>query len=351
MKDAIAENFEDEQSDQQDSEVSQDTEEEVEVSEQEETEEVSEENSEDALQEVDLDALDESEDGEVDEEPVEPEVVEDSEEEEANARVSRIRHVRDKIKDANFQLSREIYHFQKKDLYVHVKNPATGEFYSSFKEFADNELPYSYRKAKYLSDNWEYYVNGIGDGDESFYRKVLEELSITKANMLNGWVSSDGIHEWIEEAKGLSVRELEDYLDELESDEDDEVSKEPSPEGVEKQKGTKLSFEVDEGEESIINEAAKVVKEITGRESISMGEVVAHIAGEFMSQHGGDIGAETKSRMYQSFEQSTGERLIAIDFNAQEIKYGHSNMQSLIDMLDSQNSDEESSDDDAVEQF
>lgn len=334
------------QQEQESSEDSEDNEDEsVEASEQEsgeqqETAEAEENNSDD---EVQVEVI--GQDDEVANQGEGTEVVEGSEEEEAQTRVSRIRDITDRIKDSVFQLSKEVFYVKKRNLWPYVTNPSTGEVYTNFQEFVKNELPYSPRKVAYLSNCWDYYVNEIGEGDPDIYQLLLNKLGISKVIELKDYVTEDNLSKWIEIASERSVRELKDYIDEMESDDDEEeedTGGDPGPEELETKKGTQINLEVDESENDIIQEGLRIAQDQTGNKN--KGTLFAHVFSDWVAMQSGE-GSKNLRQYFKQIQKSMGVNLVGIDFEGEpSIVFGEENLDKLTQMV--QQTEEE-----AVENF
>jgi hypothetical protein len=273
------------------------------------------------------------------------EVIEGSEEQEAQTRVSRIRDITDKIKDSVFQLSKEVFYVKKRNLWPYVTNPSTGEVYTNFQEFVKNELPYSPRKVAYLSNCWDYYVNEIGEGDPDIYQLLLNKLGISKVIELKDYVTEDNLNKWIEIASERSVRELKDYISEMESDDDDDeedAGGDPGPEELETKKGTQINLEVDESENDIIQEGLRIAQNQTGNKN--KGTLFAHIFSDWVAMQSGE-GSKNLRQYFKQIQKSVGVNLVGIDFDGNpSIVFGEDNLDKLTQAV--QQAEEE-----AVENF
>lgn len=114
----------------------------------------------------------------------------------------RVAHLRDAVAQSYFELGRHLHTIQKEALFK-----LWG--FETFSEYIDKEVTFKWRKAMYLMKIYRYY--GLELGDKEVFEAV-KPLGISKAAALAEVVTQKNAEKWVEKAKALPVKALEDEV-------------------------------------------------------------------------------------------------------------------------------------------
>jgi hypothetical protein len=239
----------------------------------------------------------------------------------------RLRDARDKVNELYIDVSRDIWLVNRHNLYIFEENPETGEMYNSFKEYVDWEVPYGIRKAHYLVNLWEHYVEGEGDGEEDFLKSV-EDLGVSKLIILTDVINEENRDEWMEIAEKKSCRELQQYVDNLLSDDSEE---EPTGEDLKTEQLNQVNFQLYDDQKANWEAAAKVAQSQSG--SDKKGELLDLICLDYLSHNqGAEAKQKPKSYYLKNLERVLGCKIMA--FDESDIIYGIESLDDAIAVLD-----------------
>lgn len=136
-----------------------------------------------------------------------PEVMSERQVEARNLR-NRVIDLRDRMTDDYFEIGKLLYRIAKEN-YYRLYQDGDGNYYEKFSDYVEREVDFQFRKAKYLMSIWWWFDQELHDPD--VFRKV-KEIGWTKAAMLVGVVDTKNVDVWVQKAKELRVKELNEEV-------------------------------------------------------------------------------------------------------------------------------------------
>jgi len=138
--------------------------------------------------------------------------------------------------------------------------------YPNFREYVENELNFSYRKARYCIQIY----NGLLESQVSW--DEVKELGWTKISKIIPVLSAENVHEWVETAKNSTVPQLEQHVKNAKNGD--------SGTG----QVTSKNFKLHDEQAEIVSSALENVKAATGTESD--GEALNTLAMAYLNNEG-----------------------------------------------------------------
>lgn len=118
----------------------------------------------------------------------------------------RIGELRDQMTEGYFEMGRLLYVVSKKGLYTQWRGP-NGKPYKTLADYVEHEVAFALRKAKYLMSISWWFQEELGD--PTVMEKV-KGLGWQKVAYLVGVIDSKNADAWVEKAKRLGIKELND---------------------------------------------------------------------------------------------------------------------------------------------
>lgn len=172
--------------------------------------------------------------------------------------------------------------------------------YDDWKQFIEEKIGYSLRKAQYLMAIWHYFAVQIGD--EETIRKIAP-LGWSRAKELIGVVEPSNVDEWIKKCHDKTVTEISKMVTDTLSG------------GVSHEKAAKLiSFKLYEGQYKNVEEAIAIAESLSGSKIKS--ENLSLIALEYIANNSTEKAKETekwREEYLQGIEETLGIKIIAIE--------------------------------------
>lgn len=200
--------------------------------------------------------------------------------------------------------------------------------YDSFSDYTEEELGFRDRKARYLINIWKKFRVEL-----NVSREDLQGVEWTKAAALKKVANKENVDDLIDEAKDKSVREVKEFVDDvqaeqqaedLEEEEEEEVKEETGNEEVEKMHRDTFVFYDDQ--KDIVELAMSIAEEYTDNDR--EGYLLSMVATEYVASHTGkDVSMPwLLSRLQDVFDV----RFIVLDEEEDDILMGDDVLESVI---------------------
>jgi hypothetical protein len=252
----------------------------------------------------------------------------------ADQTVHNIREIRERDNELFVELATELNKVKKHNLYLYTENPSTGQTYKSMKEYLQNEVAYSERKAHYLTDIYDKFEEELGVLDK------VKSVGWTKLKELVDVVNKDNYEDWYEHAQENSVRDLQKLVKE------EKIRLGlvdiPSPEGLETEQTKRVPLSFFPDQLNNFNQALAMAREVQDTDNKS--ELVNLICLDFIASNqelaSADVGMEA---LLHKMEEQLGVRMVV--FQDDEMVYGKDTLDSISNQYEEEEAAEEDIDD------
>lgn len=119
---------------------------------------------------------------------------------------AKVIRLRDAMASNYFEMGKLLFRVNSESLYRNWMSP-DGKPYVHFRDYVEKEVDFAFRKAKYLMTIWWWFAEELGDPAVT---EKIKEIGWGKAAALVGIVNSKNVDKWVDKAKKLGVKELND---------------------------------------------------------------------------------------------------------------------------------------------
>lgn len=258
---------------------------------------------------------------------------EDQRREQALRIAQTVRDLRQRDNEMNVELARSLYEIKANALYLYVTNDATGEPYTSFKDYIAEEVNFSLRRADYLAAIWRWFAVQYG---QDFLAMMLV-VPFHKLKELAGLVTPDTAQPWIDLALNPEVNTLEfkNEVSKAKAEGKEDTSKDlpQAPVGAIADPLKAMTFKLNPIQQERINKALALaqVHEGTDEKSGMLEALAEHYIEKIESSTTDPEGDTALATKLMRIERDHGLRLVAIDPNDTQIIYGIAALQAVLD--------------------
>jgi len=199
--------------------------------------------------------------------------------------------------------------------------------YDKFRDYVETELSISLRKAEYLMQIWDYYVEKVGGGSKALLDKV-KGLGLTKLKDCINVIKPDNVDKVLDQIKDLSVRRVAEIKKEINISVDIAKDTESDSKTVDSEDVDDLAASTKHSMNfKLYSEQYKSVKdalELSGKigNTKCRNTQLRYISEEFLSLH--QTGDSDKSRLdaCERFEKLYNVKILVADAVSGTILYG-----------------------------
>jgi hypothetical protein len=192
--------------------------------------------------------------------------------------------------------------------------------FATFKEYVEQDLGFTIRKAEYLINIWKKIVIELGGGDKKYLNKI-KQIGWTKLKDIINYLTKDNVDEWKEKAKGMSVRELIEYKKETEQKEiTDKLARAERGEKVDMDKLHTLNFKLYSDQYKTVLDACEMAGKVA--KSDQRGHCLTMICQDYLMTN--DLQEDRRANLmshFKKFEAMAEVEIIAKDKSTGETIY------------------------------
>ena len=198
--------------------------------------------------------------------------------------------------------------------------------FKDFREYAEKDIGFSYRKAMYLTNIWGWYTEHVSRQD--VIDAIWNEIGWTKAKELVGIIDDDNADEWMEKARNMNAIELADaskkYLQAKDGKGDGKKRKGSDSEPVDKT----LSFKLTVSQKENVMQALEMAGKMSG--SDKKGHNLDLIATNFMATNAQSV-AQDSMEFFGLLEKQYGVLIVAVRTSDKVVVHGSEVYQAILD--------------------
>lgn len=196
--------------------------------------------------------------------------------------------------------------------------------FKDFKEYAEKDIGFSYRKAMYLTNIWGWYTEHVTRQD--VIDAIWDGIGWTKAKEMVGIIDDDNADEWLEKARNMNAIELADaakkYLQAKSGKGDDKKKKSDEP--VDKT----VSFKLTVSQKENVLQALEMAGKMSGSEK--KGHNLDLIATNFMATNAQSVAQDTLEFL-NLLEKQYGVLIMAVRTSDKVVIYGREVYDAILD--------------------
>lgn len=216
-----------------------------------------------------------------------------------------------------------------------------------FGDYIEIELGVSLRKAEYLVQIWDYYVEKIGGGSKRILDQV-KSLGLTKLKECINVITEDNALKVMDKVQGLSVRKVAEIrkeiaiCDHLDKPADDQTALQDSDEydDIKSDIQHRMSFKLYPDQFKSVADALDLAGSIGN--SKCKNTQLRYVSEEFLSTHASDSVEDIKVDACAKFEKKYGVLIMAVDAVDGTILYGDDLEEKLAQLTGSDEEEDDS---------
>lgn len=257
-----------------------------------------------------------------------PEIVEEETQEEKDLR-EKTKKYTEAADIAYLNLAGCLYDIRKKNTFHKWGFP-------TFTEYVEKELKSSVRKAEYLIKVWDYYVIGLGNGTDSFLKKV-QHIGFTKLKECVDVLKPDNVDTVLKQVEGMSTRKIIDMKkhlavqDELKDKKSDNTKTGDEME-IDNEKSNKkhsMSFKFFSEQYKAVHDALELAGKSGNTENKNT--QIVYICSSFLEEDMSKDPEKNRMQMCALLEKRIGVKIVAFDEKSKSLLYGKEVIKSIIE--------------------